>query len=395
MEFLRRTWANVSMDNLAFNYKQLRGHVASGTKFLGVVKGDAYGHGAVAISRYLEELGAEYLAVSNLEEAMQIRRAEVWLPILILGYTPPSFAVHEANYQIRQEVNDIDYARQLNAQLEGTGKRLHIHIKLDTGMSRIGFFAYNRPETIREILEISQMKNLYIEGIFQHFAVADSYDPADQEFTALQYRRYVAMLNELAACGLRPELRHCCNSPATVLHPEYAMDMIRPGICTYGYAPGPGMDHELELRPLLSWHTTVAQVRDFEEGISISYGRLWTTPGKRKIAVLPIGYADGLNRCLTNQLTFLLKGHEIRQVGRICMDMCMVDVTDVPDVRIDDEVMIMGGSHEKEYSCESIARKRGTITYEVTSDISKRVTRIYLEHGQEIGKMRYIYQEPR
>ena len=130
MEFLRRTWANVSMDNLAFNYKQLRGHVASGTKFLGVVKGDAYGHGAVAISRYLEELGAEYLAVSNLEEAMQIRRAEVWLPILILGYTPPNFAEHEANYQIRQEVNDIDYARQLNAQLEGTGKRLHIHIKL-------------------------------------------------------------------------------------------------------------------------------------------------------------------------------------------------------------------------------------------------------------------------
>ena len=270
MEFLKRTWAEVSLDNLTYNYHQLRSHVPATTRFLGVVKADAYGHGAVAVSKHLEKLGAEFLAVSNLEEAKQLRDHDVHLPILLLGYTPPQFAEYEADNGVRQEVNAIDYARQLNARLEGTGKQLKIHLKLDTGMSRLGFFAYNRPETIDELVEISKMPNLYIEGVFQHFCVADSHSEECQDFTRVQYGRFTAMLEEMAQHGIEPEIRHCCNSAATILHPEYAMDMIRPGIATYGFAPQPCTEGDMAPRPPLTWRTTLHQIKDFDEGITVT-----------------------------------------------------------------------------------------------------------------------------
>lgn len=342
MDFLRRTWVEISLDNLAYNYRQLRSHVPPSTRFLGVVKADAYGHGAVAVSRHLQGLGAEFLAVANLEEAMQLRNNGIRLPILLLGYTPPKFAQYEAEQGIRQEVNAIEYARVLNAEMEGTGKRLKIHLKLDTGMSRLGFFAYNRPETIEELSEIAAMPNLEIEGVFQHFCVADSHDPACQDFTAVQYGRFASMLDEMAARGIRPEIRHCCNSAATILHPEYAMDMIRPGIAMYGYAPSAALEGDMDLKPLLSWRSAIAQIKDFDEGITVSYGRLWTTPSPRRIAVLPIGYADGLSRSLTNRIQFLLHGKRVQQVGRICMDMCMIDISDAPEAKVEDAVTILG-----------------------------------------------------
>ena len=390
MEFLKRTWAEISLDNLTYNYNQLRSHVPATTRFLGVVKADAYGHGAVTVSRHLEKLGAEFLAVSNLEEAEQLRKGGVHLPILLLGYTPPQFAEYEADNGVRQEVNAIDYARQLNARLEGTGKQLKIHLKLDTGMSRLGFFAYNRPETIDELVEISKMPNLYIEGVFQHFCVADSHKEECQDFTRVQFGRFTAMLEEMAQHGIEPEIRHCCNSAATILHPEYAMDMIRPGIATYGFAPDPCMEGDMDLRPLLSWRTTISQIKDFDEGITVSYGRLWTTPSKRRIAVIPIGYADGLSRRLTNQVEFLLRGKRVRQVGRICMDMCMIDVTDIPEAQVGDTVTILGRDGDEICRCEDMAEKLETITYEVTCDINKRVPRIFLENGEEVGKLQYI-----
>ncbi len=390
MEFLKRTWAEVSLDNLTYNYNQLRSHVPASTRFLGVVKADAYGHGAVAVSRHLEELGAEFLAVSNLEEAEQLRNNGIHLPILLLGYTPAIFAEYEADNGIRQEVNAIDYARQLNARLEGTGKRLKVHLKLDTGMSRLGFFAYDRPETIDELVEISKLPNLEIEGVFQHFCVADSHKPECQAFTQVQYGRFTAMLDEMAAHGIKPEIRHCCNSAATILHPEFAMDMVRPGIATYGFAPDACMEGDMDLRPLLSWRSTISQIKDFDEGITVSYGRLWTTPSKRRIAVVPIGYADGLSRRLTNHVDFLLRGKRVHQVGRICMDMCMIDVTDIPDAQVGDTITILGRDGEELLRCEDMAAQLETITYEITCDINKRVPRIYRKDGKEVGKLQYI-----
>jgi len=376
MEMLKRTWAEISLENLEYNYRWLRGHVPAGTKFLGVVKADAYGHGAVQIAGHLEKLGAEFLAVATLDEARLLREGGIKLPTLVLGYTPPQFAAYEAEQGIRQEVGSLEQAQQLNEQLQGTGKQLKIHLKLDTGMSRLGFFAYDRPETIDELAEIAAMPNLYIEGVFQHFCVADSHEEANCSFTRLQYERFCTMLSAMAERGIRPEIRHCCNSAATILYPEFAMDMVRPGIATYGYAPDPCMNGDCDLKPLLSLKTTVSQIREFEEGITVGYGRTWTTPGKRRIAALPIGYADGLNRRLSGKIEFLIHGKIVPQVGRICMDMCMADITDVPEAAVGDTVTVI--DREGVCSCENMAKKLDTITYEITCGINKRVPRLYL-----------------
>ncbi len=390
MEYLRRTWVEISLDDLAFNYRQLMARVPPGTKYLGVVKADAYGHGAVPISRELAELGASFLAVSNVEEAAQLRDGGLGLPILILGYTPPSFAPFMAEQGIRQEVHSLGYARELSEALSGSGRRLKIHLKLDTGMSRLGLFAYDRPETLDELRALAELPGLEIEGAFQHFCVADSHEPDCQDFTARQYSRFSALLWEMKDLGIEPALRHCCNSAAAILHPEYAMDMVRPGIATYGYAPGPGMEGDLALRPLLSWRTTVAQVKTFPPGISVSYGRTWTTERKSRIAVLPVGYADGLSRSLSGRVQFLVNGRKIAQVGRICMDMCMADVTEVPDCCVGDTVTILGQSGAQTAKCTDMAALLGTIPYEITCRIDKRVPRLYLQDGAVLEKLQYI-----
>ena len=359
MDYLKRTWVEISLDNLTYNYNQLRSIIPPSTQFLGVVKGDAYGHGAVEISRHLERLGAEFLAVSNLEEAEQLRQGGIQLPILLLGYSPTSFAEYEANNNIHQEVNSLQHAKELNEALDSTNKKLKIHIKLDTGMSRFGFFAYDRPETIDELEEISKMSNLEIEGVFQHFAVADSYSESSQAFTRLQYERFINMLDTMESRGIRPKIRHCCNSAATLLHPEYAMDLVRPGIATYGFMPDSSLNNDLNLRPLLSWKTTVSQVREIDKGVTVGYGQTWKAPRKSRIATLPVGYADGLNRQLSNHIQFILNGYKVQQVGRICMDMCMVDITDLPDANVGDEVTILGCTGTNSASCEDMAQKIG------------------------------------
>ena len=329
MKLLKRTWADVSLDNLTHNYTVLRQQVPGSCRFLGVVKADAYGHGAVPVSHHLEELGAEFLAVSNLEEAVQLRRGEVHLPILILGYTPALYARDMAEMEIRQEVHSLAYARELEARLVGTDCRLRVHLKLDTGMARLGFFC-REEGVLEELLAVTRLPHLIVEGMFTHFPVADSLDPADVAFTKEQYRTFRSFAEELEARKCRPEICHCCNSGATILYPEFAMDMIRPGIATYGISPAPELAGRLDLRPLLTLRTTISQIRQYPAGVSVSYGRSYVTPSPRTIAVVSIGYADGLSRKLSGQVSFLLRGVRVPVVGRICMDMCMVDVTDVP-----------------------------------------------------------------
>ena len=390
MKLLKRTWADVSLDNLAHNYSMLRTLVNTDCKFLGVVKADAYGHGALPVSRRLSELGADYLAVSNIEEAVQLRRGGIRLPILILGYTPPFYAEDLVDMGIRQEIHSMEYATQLNHALEGSGKRLKAHIKLDTGMSRLGFFGYENQETLEQLKLISRLDNLLLEGIFTHFPSADSYDPSDEAFTRLQFERFTGMVEALAACGIHFKLRHCCNSAATLLHPEYALDMIRPGIATYGISPSEEMEGRFDLRPLMSLKTMVSQIRDFKPDVSVSYGRTYTTPGPRTIAVLTIGYADGLSRSLSNRICFLLHGKRVPVVGRICMDMCMVDVTEVPEVRVGDEVTVFGTDEGASLPIDDMARAVGTIPYEILCDINKRIPRIYLDGEQRLEILQYI-----
>lgn len=386
MKLLKRTWANVDLDALAHNYQAIQSHIPGGCKFLGVMKADAYGHGAVPLSHALVELGAGYLAVSNLEEAVQLRRGGSRVPILILGYTPPMYAENMIYLDLTQEVHSLEYARQLNETLGGTNFILNVHLKLDTGMTRIGFTAYDNEQALEEMVEAAQLPHLHVEGAFMHFSAADSRAEADRAYTKLQYQRFCDALDYLKARGIVPEIRHCCNSGATLLYPEYAMDMVRPGVMTYGLNPSADTAGILDLKPLLSLYTTVSQIRNIPAGTDVGYGRTYTTPTDRKLAVLAMGYADGLLRSLSGRAQFLLRGHLVPVVGRICMDLCMVDITDVPDVRVGDEVTVIGA----ERPCEILADQLGTISYEVLCSISKRIPRIYLQNGKASEILQYI-----
>ena len=386
MKLLKRTWADVDLDALAHNYRTIKEHIPAGTRFLGVMKADAYGHGAVPISHALVELGADYLAVSNLEEAVQLRRGGIRAPILILGYTPPTYAENMIYLDMTQEIHSLEYAQQLNDALNGTNFILNVHLKLDTGMTRIGFTAYGNEQALEEMVQAAHLPHLQIEGAFMHFCVSDSLDPEDRAFTRMQYERFIRALDYLEAHGIRPEICHCCNSGGTMLYPEYAMDMVRPGILTYGVLPAPELTGVLDLKPLLSLRTTVSQIRQFPANTDVSYGRTYTTPTDRRLAVLSMGYADGLTRSLSGRVSFLLRGKLVPVVGRICMDMCMVDVTEVPDVQVGDEVTIIG----PERPCDLLADQLGTISYEVLCGINKRIPRIYLQNGKPSEILQYI-----
>ena len=391
MKTLKRTWAEVSLDNLEHNYRAIKNHIPEGCRFLGVMKADAYGHGAVPLSHALCELGAEYLAVSNLEEAIQLRRGGVRAPMLILGYTPASFADTMVFMDITQEVHSLEYAKELDTALAGTNYILNVHLKLDTGMTRIGFFAYDHERTLPELLEVCGLPHLHVEGVFTHFCVADSKVPEDEAFTRTQYARFTAMLDALAAHGIRPELRHCASSGATILYPELALDMVRPGIATYGHAPTEDAEGILDLRPLMTVRTTVAQLREIPAGTSISYGRTYTAERDMRVAVLPIGYADGLLRGLSGKVSFRIRGRMARSVGRICMDMCMVDVSEIPEIRVGDEAALFGYDTDGTLlPCERIAQQAGTISYEILCGISKRIPRIYMQDGREQEILQYI-----
>lgn len=391
MKTLKRTWAEISLDNLEHNYRALRARTPQGCKFLGVIKADAYGHGAVPVSGTLSELGCEYLAVSNLEEAVQLRRGGIRTPILILGYTPPEYADTMVFMDLTQEIHSIDYARALEERLRGTNYILNVHLKLDTGMGRIGFLAYGDHSELPQLAAFSQLTHLRVEGVFTHFSVADSRREDDERYTALQYARFCDALAELDSCGIRPTLRHCANSAVTILHPEYSLDMVRGGIALYGCAPDVDCEGLLDLRPVMTLRTTIAQIRDVAAGTPISYGRTFTAPRDLRMAVLPIGYADGLSRGLSGKVSFRLRGQDVPVIGRICMDMCMVDITSVSDAKAGDELTLFGYDEDGvRVPVERLAQASGTISYEILCTLSKRIARLYYSGGRQSEILQYI-----
>lgn len=391
MKTLKRTWAEISLDNLEHNYRALRARTPQGCKFLGVIKADAYGHGAVPVSGTLSELGCEYLAVSNLEEAVQLRRGGIRTPILILGYTPPEYADTMVFMDLTQEIHSLDYARALEERLRGTNYILNVHLKLDTGMGRIGFLAYGDHSELPQLAAFSQLTHLRVEGVFTHFSVADSRREDDERYTALQYARFCDALAELDSYGIRPTLRHCANSAVTILHPEYSLDMVRGGIALYGCAPDVDCEGLLDLRPVMTLRTTIAQIRDVAAGTPISYGRTFTAPRDLRMAVLPIGYADGLSRGLSGKVSFRLRGQDVPVIGRICMDMCMVDITSVSDAKTGDELTLFGYDEDGvRVPVERLARASGTISYEILCTLSKRIARLYYSGGRQSEILQYI-----
>ena len=369
-----RTWAEISLANLEHNYRALRA-CAPGSKFLGVVKANAYGHGAVPVAKKLEKLGADYLAVACLDEAEELRRAGIQAPILILGVTPAEFAARVVELDVTQAVFTQELAQALSEAAGTQNKSAKIHLKVDTGMSRLGVLGHDPKTAAAELAAICALPNLETEGIFTHFANADG----DEEYTMLQFTRFLDILDCLKTeYGLNFKIRHCAASAAVLNYPCTHLDMIRPGIALYGHYPDPsceGLDGP-GLLPVMTVKCRVAAVRDLPADTPVSYGctAAFGAQGGR-VAVLPVGYADGLHRVLSNEGGVFLAGQPRPIMGRVCMDLCMVGLDEGADVEPGDVAEIFGENHP----IEQHAGLAGTIQYELLCAMAPRVPRIYLE----------------
>lgn len=370
----RRTWAEIDLKNLEHNYHTLRSMLPRGCKLLAPVKADAYGHGAVPVARRLEELGIDYLAVACLDEGVELRRAGIKAPILILSYTDPRWAEELTENELTQGVFDEETAAALSRAAVKTGKRLKVHLKADTGMTRLGLLCdeADLAATVEAAARMHELPGLDWEGVFTHFSHADG----SEEYTMLQFTRFLDLLKALEEKGITFPIRHCAASAATLNYPCTYLDMVRPGIAFYGHYPDPsceGLDGP-GLAPLMTLKTRVLSVKEVPAGTAVSYGRTHVLDHDARLAVLGIGYADGLSRKCSDKLKVWVGGHTASLVGRVCMDLCMIDVTGIPNVAAGDEVEVYG----PHVPVEAAAELAGTIQYELLCNVSKRVSRIYI-----------------
>ena len=384
MNMVKRTWAEISLNAIEHNYNVIRNKVADDTKVCCVIKADGYGHGAVELSQIYEKLGADFFAVSNIDEGIEIRKSGSKLPIVILGYTPVSEAENLAEYDISQAVFSLEYAKELSENCVEEDCICTMHIKVDSGMSRIGFMCQEFPRdeySIEEICEACCLPNLEVEGLFTHFCVSDE-DAEGREFTNKQYENFIHVRDSLKKRGVDISVVHCSNSGAIEDYPETCCDMVRAGIILYGLAPSSKLADRLDLVPAMTLKTVVAFVKEVQKGATISYGRTFTADRKMKIATVPIGYADGFIRQNAKDGYMMVNGKKAKIVGRICMDQTMLDVTDIEDVKTGDEVVVFGTGENGEPTADSLAENTGTINYETVCLVGKRVPRIYIKDGK-------------
>jgi len=388
MEYkLNRAWAEINLDNIAYNVQEIRRITNKNAEIMGVVKADAYGHGVMEVVQTLLDNGVARLAVAMHDEAIQLRMHGVDVPILILGYTDPVNVEEIIKNDITQTVFSLDLAKVLSDAAVKLGKNAKIHIKIDTGMTRIGFMPCE--SAIKEIVEISKLPGVIIEGLFTHFASADEIDGS---YTYMQFEKFMSVCDELDNAGVHIPVKHVCNSAAIVKFPEMHLDLVRPGIMLYGLYPSDDIDKEsIKLKPAMTLKANVIQVKEVRKGTCISYGRTFVTNRASKIATIPIGYADGYTRLLSNKGKVLINGQLAPIVGRICMDQCMVDVTDLEgEVKVGDEVVLFGKQGCKEIKVEDIASSIGTINYEVVSLIGRRIPRVYIKDGRVKNVLGYL-----
>ncbi len=390
--FLKRTWADINMDAIDHNFRAIRNALKPGVKMCCVVKADAYGHGAPMVAREYQRLGADWFAVSNLEEAIQLRRCAITRPILILGYTPPQNAEELSELNISQTVLSLDYARQLSRYAQEANVTVNIHLKVDTGMSRIGFL-YQNPErdgaSLDEMETAARLPGLAPEGIFTHFAVSDDGDQGEN-FTLAQYDCFRKAVEAMEARGLHFAVRHCANSGAVLDYPELQLDMVRPGIILYGMEPSESIRHPLDLQPAMELKTVISQKKEIPAGATVIYGRTFTASQGTVVATVPIGYADGYPRHFSGKAQMLVRGKRAPIIGRVCMDQLMLDVTDIPGVEEGDVVTVFGRDGESFLPVDELAALNDTIHYEMVCLVGKRVPRIYWKHGKQIGELNYI-----
>lgn len=372
MELCRPTRAEINLSAFEFNFNQVKRLVGDGTKIMAVVKANAYGHGAIEISKLAVSLGADYLGVAIPEEGIELRKNGIYAPILVFT---PAFE-HQLElffkYELTPAITSLDEAIRFNSLSEKFGKKIKCHIKVDTGMGRIGVNYKDAFEFIRKIYY--EFKNLYIEGVYTHFATSDE---KDKSFAHLQFERFTGLIKELRSAGINIPLKHCANSGAILDMPETYLDMVRPGIMLYGYYPSLEVLNKIELKPVMSLKSKIAFIKEIEPGTSISYGRRFIAKEKTKIATIPIGYADGYRRSLTNLGKVEIKGKLFPVVGTVTMDQIMVDVGLNTDVKVGDDVILFGNEN---LTAWDVAKLLGTIPYEICCNVSTRVPRIYVRN---------------
>lgn len=382
---LRPVWAEINLDNLAHNIREIK-RVTKAKEIIGVVKADAYGHGALDIAPTLLENGVTRLAVAVLNEAVELRRGGIQCPIMILGYTPPNLIDLLIKYDIEQTVYSYDLAKKISDKAVEENKIAKIHIAFDSGMGRIGFLSEEKD--IDEIERISKLPNIKLEGIYSHFSTADE---KDKSYTHEQFKKFNSFYNILKEKGIKISIRHIANSAAIIDMPETHFEAVRPGVILYGYYPSEEVDKtKVYLKPVMSLKTNIVHLKKVPIGEYISYGRKFRTERESIIGTLPVGYADGYTRSLGDNAKVIITGKLIPVVGRICMDQCMVDLTNVPEVNLGDEVILMGEDNGVKMTADELSSILGTINYEVLCMISRRVPRVYVKDKKVIKIRSYV-----
>jgi alanine racemase len=379
-----RVKAEINLDAIGHNIAEIKKRIKPETKLLAVVKADGYGHGAVEVSKVCLYNGADWLGVATCDEGVEIRNSGIQVPVLILSKTVEAQLEQVINYEITQTVYSYEMAKQLSDTAKKMGKTAFVHLKIDTGMSRIGFLP--NEESLNIIEKIFKLDNLKITGIFTHFSTADE---KSKEFTAEQYRRFRYMTDAIEKKGHTGLIRHCANSAAIIDMPQYQLDMVRSGIITYGLFPSDDVSMDIDLKPAMSIKSQIIHIKTLGKDIGIGYGRTYYTEKTTRVATVPIGYADGYSRLLSNKARVIVKGHYANVIGNVCMDQLMIDVTDI-DCNVGDDVTLMGKSQGLEVSAEELGKLEGTINYEVVCDVGKRVPRVYIRNDQVINTIKGV-----
>lgn len=380
-----RTQAAVNLDAVEFNYNNIRAKLPDGVKLLAVIKADAYGHGAVELGRLLDDK-CDFFGVACIEEAVELKKADLKTPVLILGYVSPEMFDTVVKYDIRVPIFSFDDAAALSAEAVRQGKTVPFHFCVDTGMSRIGFQV--SAESADICARIVRLPNIQAEGLFSHFATADE---SDLTKAVAQRDRYKAFVQMLSDRGVEIPIKHLNNSAGIMNFDEY-FDMCRMGIITYGLYPSDEVDKKLlEIKPVMSWLTHISHIKTLEKGREISYGGTYVTAGPRVIATIPVGYADGYPRCLSNKGRVIINAQYAPIVGRVCMDQFMVDVTDIDNVSVGTDVILIGRQGEAELSMEEVSAQAYSFNYELPCRISRRVPRTYYKNGEFIKSVNYLY----
>lgn len=379
------TWSEIDLKALGHNIRRLRRITAPSAAMMAVVKADGYGHGGVEVAKTAVEQGATYLAVARLSEAVAIRRSGIAVPILLFGHTYIEYIDLMIRHNIRPTVNTLASARALSEAACRCGKYITIHVKIDTGMGRLGVVCddlilsgcskSSQKKAMEEVLQIASLPKIRVEGVYTHFANADH---ADKNHAERQFSLFMEILDNLKKNSFEPELRHTANSAALITMPETHLDLVRPGISLYGLAPSAETDiSRLELKPVMTIKSTVIQVKEVGKGFSVSYGSTYRTKGKTKLATVAIGYGDSYSRLLSAGGFMLVKGQRAPIVGRVCMDLTVLDVGRIPDVKPEDEVVVLGRQGDEEITANDLADLIHTISYEIVSRVTFRVPRIF------------------